>query len=124
MSIAHWIKSLAVPSDTVPVSPENPLPVALAASAGGVTPTNAGTLTITAGGTAQDVFAALATRRWFMFQNISDAAMWLNFGADAAPNQPSLYLAPGAYFEPSIAPTTRISVYCATTSKAFVAKEA
>lgn len=107
-----------------PVDDGNPLPVTLAAAPGGVTPTNPATNAITAGGTAQELFAANAERRSFIFQNISDTAMWLNFGATAAADAPSIYIAAGAYFEPFIAPTTSISVFCATTGKKFTAKEA
>lgn len=106
------------------VDESHPLPVTLAASGSGVTPTDAATLAITTGGTSQTVFAANAARRSFIFQNISDSAMWLNFSAAAAADAPSIYVAAGAYFEPFVAPTTSISVFCATTGKKFTAKEA
>lgn len=118
--------SLAVktPSNvTAPVSPSNPVPVALTAAADGVTPVDAGTLSITAGGTAQAVFAANAVRRHFVFQNISDTAMWIDYGKDAVADSPSIYVAAGAMLEPFVAPTTSITVFCATTGKKFSAKE-
>lgn len=96
----------------------------LLANTRGVTPTNPATNAITAGGTSQTLFAANASRRHFFFQNISDSAMWLNPNGTAAADAPSIYVPAGASYEPFVAPTTAISVFCATTGKKFTAWEA
>ena len=82
--------------------------------------------TITSGGTAQTLAAALATRRYFLFQNNSDIDMWINFGATAVASQPSIkILAGGSYENPAhFCPNALISVIGATTGKTFTAKEA
>ena len=81
---------------------------------------------ITLGGTAQTISAA-KPRRYMLFQNISDTAMWLNFGAVATADTPSVYIAGGAnagiVFEGSFVPDGLVSVMCATTGKKFVFKE-
>lgn len=81
--------------------------------------------TITAGGTAQTVAAALATRKYFFFQNLSDTAMYINFGVVAVGDQPSILIAAGASYEnpPHFCPVGLISLMCATTGKKFVCKE-
>lgn len=96
----------------------------LLANTRGVTPTNPATNAITAGGTAQELFAANAARKSFEFQNQSDSAMWLDFGATAAADAPSLYVGVGGFYVPPVVPTTAISVFCATTGKKFYAKQA
>lgn len=84
--------------------------------------------TITAGGTSQEFAAANADRQYLLVQNISDAAMWLDFGADpVADAAGSIYLAPnGGHFESasSFCPTDSVNVLCATTGKAVTVKEA
>lgn len=81
--------------------------------------------TVTLGGTAQQIMAANATRTYFFFENPSDTAMWINFGATAVATQPSILIAPGASYEnPShFCPNGTVSMICATTSKVFTAKE-
>lgn len=76
--------------------------------------------TITAGGTSQQVAAFNSGRQFFFFQNTSDTAMWLNFGANAATNV-GIQVAPGAtYTFPVDFTTTRaINVICTTTGKTF-----
>lgn len=82
--------------------------------------------TITTGGTAQEVAAALATRKYFFFQNHSDTVMWINFGTTAVADQPSIQVPVGSTFtmQDSFVSTQSISVICATTGKKFTAKEA
>lgn len=80
---------------------------------------------ITAGGTAQQVMAANAARRWFFFQNNSDTDCWLNFGVVAVAYQPSIKVSAGASYEnpPHFCPRGIVSVFGATTAKTFTAKE-
>lgn len=77
------------------------------------------------GGTAQDIAALNAARKYFFLQNISDTDMWFNWGVDAVADQPSIKLAAGANYETNsgFIPTGRVSLICATTGKKYVAKE-
>ena len=81
--------------------------------------------TITLGGTAQTLAAANANRRGFYFQNVSDTDMWIRFNGTAAATQPSLKIPAGALYEPPVGgiKLTAISVFCATTGKAFSSEE-
>lgn len=81
---------------------------------------------ITLGGTSQQIAAALATRKYFLFQNISIETMWLNFGIAAVADQPSIAILPQASFvmETFFVSTQTINVISATTGSKFVAKEA
>jgi hypothetical protein len=80
--------------------------------------------TVATGGVAQQVCAANANRRYFFFQNNSAGDLWINFGATAVANQPSIKLATGQSFEPAGWVSTQlVSVYGATTSQAFTCKE-
>jgi hypothetical protein len=99
-------------------------------STGPITPTK-GTLTdrsgtITAGGAAQQVAAANANRQYFLFENVSDQDMWINFGVAAVAANPSFKIVPtgSLVMESSFITTESISVFAATTGKAFSAKEA
>lgn len=80
---------------------------------------------ITAGGTRQAVAAALVGRKYFLFQNVSDTVMWINFGTDAIADSPSIYIPPlgGFVLEGSAVSAERIDVICATTAKKYTAKE-
>ncbi len=84
--------------------------------------------TIASGGTAQDVVtpAANGARKHLTFFNVSDTAMTLNIGADATNNASggSFPVAAGAgltWSDYNI-PQGKISVYCATTGKAYTCK--
>lgn len=79
--------------------------------------------TIDTGGTAQQVAAANASRRYLLFQNHSDTDMWINFGTDAVASQPSIKIAAGVAYTPTFVDTRAISVICATMGKAFTCKE-
>lgn len=96
----------------------------LTAPQGGSTTDRSGT--ITAGGTAQQAAAANTSRRWLFFQNVSDEVMWIDFGAEAVADQPSIKVAAGSAYEnpPHFCPTGAVSVIGATTGKAFTCKEA
>lgn len=80
---------------------------------------------IAAGGTSQEVAPAKANRAYFIFQNISDTAMWINFGAAATADNNSIYLAAqgSVLFNGSFIPSQSVNVLCVTTGKKFVAKE-
>lgn len=82
--------------------------------------------TITSGGTAQQLMASNANRSYLFIQNISDIDLWFNFTTTAVAAQPSIRLVPGASFvlEGTFVSTELISIFGATTSKAFTAKEA
>lgn len=82
--------------------------------------------TIASGGVAQQVAAANAARRWFLFQNNSDTDCWINFGVTAVANQPSIKIVAGQSYEnpPQFCPVGLISVIGATTGKTFTCKEA
>lgn len=80
--------------------------------------------TVTAGGTSQQVAAALATRKCFFYQNTSNETQYLNFGA-AASAANSIEIASKGYWEnpPNFCPTGTINMLGATTAKTFTAKE-
>lgn len=88
---------------------------------------DATTLSITTGGTSQQIFAANPNRRTFIFQNKSDESMYLNFGAAAtASGGTSILIAAngGAYECPAnYCSTQTINVVSATTGKVFAAKQ-
>lgn len=81
--------------------------------------------TITLGGTAQELMAANKGRGGFWIQNVSDTDMWINELGTAAASQPSMKLAAGAFYESPVTGCTAnaISIFCATTAKAFSARE-
>lgn len=80
--------------------------------------------TVTAGGTSQQIAAALATRKCFIYQNTSDETQYLNFGA-AASAANSIEIASKGYWEnpPNFCPTGTVNMLGATTAKSFTAKE-
>lgn len=97
---------------------------------GTVTPTS-GALTdrsgtITVGGASQQLAAANATRKYFMFENVSSETLWINFGVVATQSQPSIKVLPNGYFfmEDFFVSNQTINVIGATTGSAFTAKEA
>lgn len=82
--------------------------------------------TITAGGTAQNAFAAAAALHGFYFQNLSTVAMYIrDDGTSASAGSGSILVpANGGYYEspPLSTPTSALSVFCATTSSAYTCK--
>ena len=98
------------------VSSSNPLPVQNANAA----PTNRSS-TITTGGAAQVAMAALSTRKAYFFQNISSEIMWGSFVGTAAPNTVGSFpIQPnGIIRSTTVCETTALSIYCATTGKAY-----
>ena len=81
--------------------------------------------TIIAGGTAQELMAANKGRGGFWIQNVSDGDLWINELGTAAAAQPSMKLAAGALYESPVTGCTAnaISIFGATTAKAFSARE-
>jgi hypothetical protein len=86
--------------------------------------TSAGAQTITAGGAAQTVFAANTSRVYLFIVNTSDTIMYLDVTGAAATTASIPLAASGGFYEPLVAPSALISILCATTGKAFVAKQA
>lgn len=84
-----------------------------------------GSAAITAGGTAQQVFAALPHRRYLFIQNISDTVLWINFGVSAVADSPSIQIAVGGTYtlNGSFCDNRLVSIIGATTGKKFVAKQ-
>lgn len=80
--------------------------------------------TITAGGTAQQLAAANASRRCLIFENLSNADLWLNFTTTAVQAQPSIRVASGVLmiFDDYVS-TELVSVIGGTTGQPFAAKE-
>ena len=81
--------------------------------------------TITAGGTAQDVYTAeQAPKSGVFFQNLSDTSMMIAFGETASATVGRLIPANGGAYENPAAfvPSGKLSVYCATTGKRFTCK--
>jgi len=81
---------------------------------------------ITLGGTAQELAAANTSRSYLFVMNIAGEDLWVNFGAVAVADQPSIRLYPGEAYEnpPHWCPTGSVSIIGATTGSKFVAKEA
>lgn len=81
--------------------------------------------TITVANTSQQIAAANADRNYFIFQNISDKPMWINFGAVANASQPSFRIDPGGSqsWEGATLTSDAVNVFCANAGKAFTAKE-
>lgn len=80
---------------------------------------------IATGGTAQDIVASSATRKYLLIQNNDPAEdMWIDFGVDAIVGQPSFLIPAGGGFvmDAAFVSTDRISVVAATTSHPFTAK--
>lgn len=81
--------------------------------------------TITAAATAQQIMAANTARRFLLIQNVSDTAMWCNFGVTAVADQPSIRIDPGASFrmDGTAVSTELVSCIGSLAGKAFTAKQ-
>jgi len=110
-----------------------PLVAAAAVSATNPMPTTSGQFartdksgTITAGGTAQTLFAAGAITHGGYFQNLSTAAIYLrDDGTTASAGQGSVLIPANGgfwYWDVTGVPTTSSSIFCATTGSAFTCK--
>ena len=95
--------------------------------AGNATLSDAATLTITTGDTAQALFAADEARVYLIIQNLhATSNLWIDFeGVTAVKTQPSLQIGPGItlIFESSFCPITAISIIGPTSTQAFNAKQ-
>ena len=102
--------------DVVAVSSSNPLPVQSA----NATPIDKSG-SITTGGAAQVAMAALSTRKAYFFQNISNEIMWGSWVGTAAPNTAGSFpIQPnGIIRSTQVCETTALSIYGATTGKAY-----
>jgi len=112
------------------VSSANPLPVYLAdapegssPSSGAITPVNiSGTITL--GGTAQTLVAALAGGQTIFIKNDSSENIWFNeTGAPANMDSPSHLLNPGDDWTSDAPITTAVSLIGATTGQKFTARK-
>lgn len=102
----------------------SPLTVTTTASASALTD---GSGTITAGGTAQTIFALNAARKYLAIQNQSSDVLWVNFGVTAVASEPSIQLPANGgsiTYESNFVPSGSVSVIGATTGDAFTAKQA
>lgn len=82
---------------------------------------------IASGGTAQVLAPHNANREYLLIQNLhASANLWVNFGATAVADQPSIQIAAGAVltFEDSFVPIEKVSILGGTTNQKFTAKEA
>jgi hypothetical protein len=95
--------------------------VRLVATAGTVTDRSGN---ITAGATSQVVAVQNLSREFLLFQNTSDTAMYVNFGA-AATTTNGVLVAAGTSLSLNgpFVPSDSVNVLCATTGKTFVCKE-
>ena len=102
------------------LSSSNPLPVQNA----NATPTDRSS-TITTGGAAQTVMAALSTRKGYFFQNVSSEVMWGSWIGTAAPNAAGSFLISpnGIIRNTTPCETTALSIYGATTGQKYTAWE-
>lgn len=106
--------------DVAALSTATPLPVQSA----NATPTNRSG-SITTGGAAQTVMAALSTRKGYFFQNVSSEVMWGSWIGTAAPSTAGSFLISpnGIIRNTTPCETTALSIYGATTGKVFTAWE-
>ncbi len=103
-------------------SAANPMFVATAPLV--VTLADAGTLTITLGGTAQPLLASNVNRKYVYLQNLSTADLWYRFTGTAAAVQPSRKLMANQIVEMSGEVSQQaISIFGATTGQAFSCQE-
>lgn len=83
--------------------------------------------TITAGGSAQSLFASNLARKYLLVQNQhATEDLWINFGTTAVVGQPSVKIVPGAALlmdGSGFVSTQSVSVIAATTAHAFTAKQ-
>ena len=106
--------------DVAALSTATPLPVQSA----NATPTNRSG-SITTGGAAQTVMAALSTRKGYFFQNVSSEVMWGSWIGTAAPSTAGSFLISpnGIIRNTTPCETTALSIYGATTGQKYTAWE-
>lgn len=76
-------------------------------------------------GSSQLLFASKENRAGFIFQNLSDTTMYLNFGSPASASSGSIRILPGGNIEQDADEVTNQSIYlyCASSGKEYTAKE-
>ena len=106
--------------DVAALGSATPLPVQSA----NASPTNRSG-SITTGGAAQTVMAALSTRKGYFFQNVSSEVMWGSWIGTAAPSTAGSFLISpnGIIRNTTPCETTALSIYGATTGKVDTAWE-
>lgn len=121
VAITEGQKTMAASLPVVIASDQSTLAVSNNGTDGAFTD---GSTTITLGGTSQQIFAANATRKYLIIQNISDTDMNVNFGS-AATTSTMLLPSMGSSFvmEANFISNQTVNIICATTGKAFVAKQ-
>ena len=130
VSIAS-LPALATGANTI--GAVTPLVAAAAVSATNPMPTTSGQFartdksgTITAGGTAQTLFAAGAITHGGYFQNLSTAGIYLrDDGTAASAGQGSVLIPANGgfwYWDVTGVPPTSVSIFCATTGSVFTCK--
>jgi hypothetical protein len=98
--------------------------IALRLGVGGAVTDGSGT--ITAGGTAQNLFSGATPVNGYLVQNTSNAVMWINdTGTAATVGGSSFVINPAAEIvsPPGYKPPGAISIFCATTGQTFVARK-
>lgn len=80
----------------------------------------------TAGTSDATVAAANPTRKYLLFQNVSNVDLWIDFGTAAALDSPSIKVPPDAAitWESNFVPTEALHVISGTASKKYTCKEA
>lgn len=98
---------------------------AVSLTGGGVAVTEAAALSVTTGATAQEVFAANTSRKFFQFVNNSTGDLTVRYGATNATATAGIVVQPGGSITEAgpYVPTSKISVYGATTGQGFYAVE-
>ena len=93
-------------------------------STGNVIDHSSSTSVTTAADGEQSVMPANASRTYFVFQNISDTLMRIDFGQTASINE-GIQVQPGGSvtFNAAWVPSQEVFVRCSSTAKLFVAKE-
>jgi hypothetical protein len=85
-----------------------------------------GSGTITAGGTAQNLFGGTTPVNGYLVQNTSNAVMWINdTGAAATAGGSSFVINPASEIvsPPGYKPPGALSIFCATTGQTFAARK-
>jgi hypothetical protein len=139
-----WLDQIMGVDGATVASNSNPFPVSIRAGSqiiGSVTQSGTWTVTvvppvgaltdrsgtITSGGTAQQICAANATRKYLLIQNTSSVDMWVSFttATPTAAGAGCYKIAAGGSFEssPGFVSNQACYVFCATTSATYSASE-
>jgi len=103
-----------------PITPTNPIPTSKV-TRGNLTDRNG---SITQANVSQQIAPANPNRNYFVFQNVSDTDMSLDFGIPAIIGTSFLVIAKASFvMEDSFISTQAINVICASQGKAYASKE-